>query len=243
MRSSLFIISVCILLLGGTYVRSEDAKNESKTDGIAWGKVINGLQLGISPPVKLDESHEFDGFEEPVIERDTLQVTVHLRNAGTSDVRFLPTVWDCLALGDDGAIPVSKIILTPESGGDSLTIIYKGMNHLERLRDKRAREPDSSEETPSKNISGAKVLELTAKRENARQIKLAAGDALWPEWVKVNPKTENNTQWRLAKEPGRIPPGKYCVTAVLIVNQKVSEWKGRLMSGNLDIEIPVPARP
>ena len=243
MRSSLFIISVCILLLGGTYVRSEDAKNESKTDGIAWGKVINGLQLGISPPVKLDESHEFDGFEEPVIERDTLQVTVHLRNAGTSDVRFLPTVWDCLALGDDGAIPVSKIILTPESGGDSLTIIYKGMNHLERLRDKRAREPDSSEETPSKNISGAKVLELTAKRENARQIKLAAGDALWPEWVKVNPKTENNTQWRLAKGSNRIPPGKYCVTAVLIVDQKVSEWKGKLTSGNLDIEILAPARP
>ena len=243
MRSSLFIISVCILLLGRTYVHSEDARNESNTDGIAWGKVINGLQLGISPPVKLDESQKFDGFEEPIIERDTLQVTVRLRNAGTSDVRFLPTVWDCLAMGDAGAIPVSKIILTPNSGGDSLTVTYEGMNHLESLLDKRARESESSEETRGKNISEGKDLELIAKRANARQITLAAGDALWPEWVKVNPATENNTQWRLAKGSSRIPAGKYCVTAVLIVDQKVSEWRGKLTSGNLEIEILAPARP
>ena len=45
-------------------------------DGIVWGEVVNGLQLGISPPVKLSETHEFSGYNESVSDGDTLHVTV-----------------------------------------------------------------------------------------------------------------------------------------------------------------------
>lgn len=76
MKISSCAISVCFLLSGVASVYSEDAKNGIDTDGIAWGETINGLQLGISPPVKLGETHEFDGFEEPILDGDTLQVTV-----------------------------------------------------------------------------------------------------------------------------------------------------------------------
>ena len=224
----------------GNYIDAEETKTGIDTDGIAWGKAINGLQLGISPPVKLSETHEFDGFEEPVIERDTLQFTVHLRNVGSSDVRFLPTVWDCLAMGDAGAVLVSKLVLTPESGSESLTVTYQGWNHL-RLLDKRRPEAASWQETLRKS-SPVDNVQLDAKEANDRQIELAAGDAAWPEWVRVSTARDRSTRWRLTEESSQIDPGKYRVTAMLIVDQDASDWKGKLTSGILNVEILPRAR-
>ena len=120
MRSSLISMSAFVLLFGVTSAYSEEAKDGNAVDRIVWGEVVNGLQLGISPPLKLSETHEFAGFDGPMFDGGTLHVTVHLRNAGESPVRLLPSVWDCLAMGDDGAIPVSRLTLTPEEGGKSL---------------------------------------------------------------------------------------------------------------------------
>ena len=236
MRSSFISMSVCVLLSGATSAYSEEAKNGNAVDGIVWGEVVNGLQLGISPPVKLSETHEFAGFDGPMFDGGTLYVTVHLRNVGQSPVRFLPSVWDCLAMGDAGAIPVSKLTLTPGEGGKSLTVTYQGWNHL-RLLDKRRPESEPGQETLCRSAPGAEDIQLDAEEGKDRQIELAAGDAVWPEWVKVGLRKDSKTPWRLTDKSSTIPVGKYRVTAVLIVDQQVSEWKGTLTSGALDVEL------
>lgn len=236
MRSSFISISACVLLFGVTTAYSEDAKNGNDVDGIVWGEVVNGLQLEISPPVKLSETRELAGFDGPMFDGGTLHVTVHLRNVEKSPVRFLPSVWDCLAMGHGGAIPVSKLTLTPEEGGKSLTVTYQGWNHL-RLLDKRRPESESWQETLCKSVPGAEDIQLDAEKGKDRQIEVAAGDAVWPEWVKVSLGKESKTPWRLTEKSSTVPVGKYRVTAVLIVDQQVSEWKGTLTSGVLDVEM------
>jgi hypothetical protein len=241
MRNSCFSLSASVLLFGVTSAYSEEAKNGSDAGAIVWGEVVNGLQLGISPPVKLSETHEFAGFEGPMFDGGTLHVTVHLRNAGKSPVRFLPSVWDCLAMGEGGAIPVSKITLTPEEGGKSLTVAYQGWNHL-RLLDRLRPESESWQETLCRSVPGAEDIQLDAEKGKDRQIELAAGDAVWPEWVKVSlGKDSRKTPWQLTEKSSTVPVGKYRVTALLIVDQQVSEWKGTLTSGVLDVEMRSPA--
>ena len=117
-----------------------------------------------------------------------------------------------------------------------MIVTYQGWNHL-RLLDKRRPESESWQETLCKSAPGGENLQLDAKEASDRQIELAVGDAVWPEWVRVSPAKESNTPWRLTEESSRIAPGKYRVTAVLIVDQEVSEWKGKLTSGTLDVEM------
>jgi hypothetical protein len=236
MKSSFVTIGVCVLLFGVTSAYSEEAKSGNTVDRIVWGEVVNGLQLGISPPVKLGETHEFAGFDGPVSDGDAVHVTVHLRNVGKSHVRFLPSVWDCLAMGDGGAIPVSELILTPEGVGKTLTVTYQGWNHL-RLLDKRRPESESWQETLCRSAPGPEDIQLDANEGKDRQVELAAGDAVWPEWVKVSLGKESKTPWRLTERSNTVPVGKYRVTAVLTVDQQVSEWKGTLTSGSLDVEM------
>jgi uncharacterized protein (TIGR03067 family) len=238
MRSSFISTSVCVLLFGVSSAYSEEAKDRDDIDGIAWGEVVNGLQLGISPPVTLSATHEFVGFDGPMFDGGTLHVTVHLRNVGKSHVRFLPSVWDCLAMGDAGAIPVSKLTLTPEKGGKSLTVTYQGWNHL-RLLDKRRPESESWQETLCQSAPGAEDMQLDSEEGKDRQVELAAGDAVWPEWVKVSLGKESKTPWQLTEKSRTIPAGKYRVAAVLVVDQQVSEWKGALTSGALDVAFGV----
>ena len=52
------------------------------------------------------------------------------QNVGTTPVRFLPSTFGCAAWGHDGAIPVTKLILTPVKGGEPLSIVYRSHNHL-----------------------------------------------------------------------------------------------------------------
>jgi hypothetical protein len=74
MRSSFIGMSGCVLLLGVTSAFSEEAKNGNNVDVVVWGEVVHGLQLGISPPVKLSETHEFAGFDGPVFDDGSLRV-------------------------------------------------------------------------------------------------------------------------------------------------------------------------
>jgi len=221
MKSRIIFMGVCVSLLEVASAYCEEAKNGNDRDGIVWGEVVNGLQLGISPPVKLSETREFAGADGPVLDGSSLYVTVHLRNVGKSPVRFLPSVWDCLAMGDAGAIPVSELTLTLKEGGKSLTITYQGWNHL-KLLDKRRPESESWQQTLCRSDPGAEDIQLDAEEGKDRQIELAAGDSVWPEWVKAGLDTESRTPWRLTEKSSTVPVGKYRVTAVLVVDQRVS---------------------
>ena len=74
MRGSINCMGICLLLYGVTAAFSEEAMHGKDVDGIVWGEVVNGLQLGISPPVKLSETHEFSGFDKPVSDGETFAV-------------------------------------------------------------------------------------------------------------------------------------------------------------------------
>ena len=235
---SIRLITTFVLIVssGSHLIYCQQTAIEFDQQRIAWGKAVNGLQLGISAPVQLNKSYDFVGFEKPVSEDGTLQVTVHLRNTSTKRVRFLPTVWDCLAMGDDGAIPVSEILLTPESGEDPLSLVYQGWNHL-MLLDKRRDKPDASDEI-RKNAEIDKDIQLDRKKAKHRQIELSADEAVWPEWVRFNPTQEKKSLWRLTDQSNHVVSGKYRVTAVLLIDQEFSEWKGKLTSGQLELEMP-----
>jgi hypothetical protein len=224
-------ISALGLLSAGLVAYSEEKREPSRPDGIVWGKVVDGLQFGISPPVG------DDGALKPAFDGDTLRVRVHLRNVGKSPVRLLATVHDCVAMGSNGAaaIHASKLVLTPKAGGDPRTVTYQGWNHLHLLDTRR----DKSE-------SWQKTL---ARRGWKTDIRLTAEDAEYMstvldpcgppriEHVVCSPIRRGDSPWRL--EPGEDPvtAGTYGVTAVLKVDHERSKWKGELVSGSLDIEI------
>ena len=136
--------------------KADEEEDPSNADRIVWGGVVNGLQLGISPPAGTN------GVAAAVFDGSTLHVQVHLRNAGKSPVRLLASTYGCLAFGPAGAIPVSKLILTPKKGGAPLSITYQGMNHL-RLLDKRRPKSEGWQETLSKSSGGDKDIQLDAK--------------------------------------------------------------------------------
>lgn len=217
---------------------SEEAIERNEADGITWGAVTDGLQLGISPPIKLSKTHEIEGFDNVISENGTLNLTVHLRNTSSKDMKLLPSTWDCLALGDDGAVLASKIILTPEKIGQPVVVTYQSTNHLEKMLDKARPESDLSQDTLRKSGRELVNFQVDAEEAKRRQIELAAGEAAWPEAVNVGLRNGNNAPWRLQEQSDRLPPGKYRITAVLVVDQQASDWKGTLTSGSLNIEIP-----
>ncbi len=237
------VIALCLLSAGMAACAGEKREN-ARADGIAWGKVVDGLQLGISPPVG------DDGAPKAAFDGDTLRVRVHLRNVGKSPVRLLASVHTCVAMGSGGAaaIHASKLVLKPKAGGDPRTVTYQGWNHLHLLDTRR----DESE-------SWQKTL---ARRGRRTDIRLSAEDAEYMstvldpcgppriEHVACSPTRRGDSPWRL--EPGEDPvtAGTHGVTAILKVDQERSTWKGELVSGSLDVEIrppdkkkPAPLRP
>ncbi len=219
---------------------SEEAIEKNEADGITWGAVTDGLQLGISPPAKMTKTDEIEGFDNAISKSGTLNVTVHLRNTGSQDMQLLPSIWDCLALGDDGAVLASKILLTPEEGDQPVVVTYQSTNHL-RILDKARPESDLSQNTLRESGRELVNFQVDAEEGKRRQIKLAAGEAAWPEAVNVALRDGNNAPWRLQEKSDRLRPGKYRITAVLVVDQQASDWKGTLTSGSLNIEIPAQA--
>jgi hypothetical protein len=209
---------------------SDQEGDPSDADRIVWGRVVKGLQLGISPLPGTN------GVAAAVFDGSTLQVQVHLRNAGKSPVRFLASTYGCLAFGPDGAIPVSKLILTPKTGGAPLAITYQGVNHL-RLLDKRRPKSEGWQETLFKASGGGEDLQWDAKEVESWTTLLAPGQTLRAYLVDYTPGEDSDSVWQQTGKSNLVPEGKYQLQAVFTVNQKVSPWKGELTSGALEVEI------
>ena len=99
---------------------------------IAWGEVVNGLQLGIAPPVGTN------GVIQPLFDGESVQADVFCRNAGDTAVRVLASVHTCLlGQGGNNALLASGIMLAPEGGGKPVKVTYQGWNHLSLLDTRR----------------------------------------------------------------------------------------------------------
>lgn len=183
----------------------EDRFNAAR---IVWGEVVNGLQLGISPPAGID------GVAVALFDGATLHVNVQVRNTGKSPVRFLASTFGCAAMGSGAAIPVTKLILTPTGGGEPLSITYQGLNHV-----------GDKDQLDAEDIKYYSTV-------------LAPGQSLtFPYPVNFTPGEERATSWQRTGESNLVPEGKYKLTAVFIVDRKGSKWKGELASGALEVEI------
>jgi hypothetical protein len=236
-------IALC-LLSAGMAAHPEEKRESVRADGIVWGKVVDGLQLGISSPAG------DDGAPAAAFDGETLRVRVHLRNIGKSPVRLLASVHSCVAMGSNGsaAIHASKLVLSPKAGGDPRTVTYQGWNHLHLLDTRRA----DSEPWQKTLARRGRNTDIRLTAEDAEYMSTVLDPCGPPriEHVACSPTRRGDSPWRL--EPGEDPvtAGTYGVTAVLKVDHERSKWKGELLSGSLDIEIrprdrkkPSPPRP
>lgn len=188
--------------------KAADAGDRSNTDSIAWGAAVNGLQLGISPTAGTK------GVPMALFDGGTLRVNVQVRNAGKSPVSFIPSSFGCAAMGPGGAIPVTKLILTPSEGGEPLSITYQGLNH----------------------VSDQKQLDADDVEYFATV--LAPGELGIPYPAEYTPGKDRATSWQRTGGSNLVPAGKYRVKAVFVSDRKESQWKGELTSGSLEVEIP-----
>jgi hypothetical protein len=178
----------------------------ANNQGSVWGDAVKGLQMGVSPQAGTK------GVPVALFDGTTLRLDVHLRNAGKTPVRIIPNTFGCAAVGPGGAIPVTKLLLTPSKGGDPLSITYQGHNHV-------------SEKRP-----------LDADDVEYFTTVLAPGEAMsFP--VTYTPGEGRETSWQRAGGSNLVPEGKYQVKAIILVDRKESEWKGELTSGSLEVEI------
>lgn len=201
LMSTLAFLSAVMSTHGG------DKQDASTADRIVWGKVVNGLQLGIFPDAGAD------GLPATLFDGKTLHVNIQVRNASRSPVRFLPSTFACAAVGSGGAIPVTKLVLTPSKAGEPLLVTYQGVNHLS---DKRALDADDLEY-------------YTTELEPGQSLKFS-----YP--VTFTPGEERATSWQRTGKSNLVPAGRYQLKAVFAVDRQDSPWKGELSSGSLDIE-------
>ena len=229
MKKAALATSILIFLSAILTGSAEDNQNPAGTDTTLWGKVVNGLQLGISPTVGTNHTANavFDG--------NTLNVNVHLRNVSTSPVRFIASVHTCL-LGGANPLLVSKLILKPDAGEEPLVVTYQGWNHLSLL-DKRRAKSEQPQQTLNDSCGGKTDIQLSAEDAQNMTTVLAPGKTARAEPVAFVPGKDSGCWWQLEKKPNIVPAGKYRVTAVLVVDQELSEWKGELTSGTLEAEI------
>ena len=202
----LIFTAICALFCTAAIACSEEVIEKKEADGITWGAVTNGLQLGISPPVKLSKTHKIEGFYNVISKSGNLKLTVHLRNTGSKDMQLLPSTWDCLAVGNDGAVLASKIILTSEKSGQPVVVTYQSTNHLEKILDVARPESDLSRDTLRDSGRELVNFQVDAEEGKRRQIELGAGEAAWPEAVNVGLNNRSNAPWRLQEKSDRQVP-------------------------------------
>jgi hypothetical protein len=232
------IIPACVLtLLTVVLTRQTLAQAPPPDDKIVWGQVKGGLQLGIAPPMSAD------GVPEATFDSGTLSVRVYCRNTGKTPVRLLASVHTCL-LGEGGknALLVSELILTPAHGGEPVSVTYQGWNHLSLL-DKRRTKDEQPQQTLNKSFGGKAVIQLSPEDAKQRTTVLAPGTTGPVADVEFAPWQQPRSWWWLKKEADTMTPGTYQVTAVLNVDHELSEWKGTLRSGSLQVEVRSPKKP
>jgi hypothetical protein len=208
---------------------AHDNPNRADADQIAWGKVVNGLQLGIAPPVENNGEAVFDG--------STLQARVLCRNVGNSPVRLLASVHTCLlGKGGDNALLVSELILTPKNGRESLSLTYHGWNHLSLL-DERRPIGEQPQETLNRNCGGKTDVKLSVENAQRMATVLSPGDTGRVAHIHFTPGNKPRSSWRLKGGSDTVAPGTYRLTAVLHIDHELSEWRGMVRSGCLEVEI------
>jgi hypothetical protein len=229
MRIAIGSVTVALLLCGVTATYSQDHRGDAPTTTIAWGDAVKGLQLGLAPQAGTN------ALAAPVSGGSNVLVQVSLRNTGKSPVRLLASVHTCL-LGEGGAnaLLVSRLVLKPKPGGDPLTIAYKGWNHLSLL-DKRR--PKSEQPQQTLNDSFGKT-DIQLNPDDARRMTtvIAPGETRVTEIAFTL--RENKSSWWQLERSAFVPTGTYEMTAVLKVDQELSEWKGELTSGRVEINLP-----
>ena len=234
MRIATCSITAALLLWGAAAVYSQDQQADAATT-IAWGETVKGLQLGLAPQAGTK------GRPVAVSDQSNVLVQVVLRNTGKSPVRLLASVHTCL-LGDGGAnaLLVSRLVLKPKAG-DPLIFTYQAWNHL-TLLDKRRSKSEQPQQTLNDSY-GKTDIQLSP--DNAMQMTtvLAPGETRVTEIAFTLHENESSS-WRLERpmpRPKSLPTGPYEMTAILKVDQELSEWKGELTSGPLKVEVPQEA--
>ena len=161
---------------------------------------------------------------------------VHLRNTSKSPVSILGSVHTCLAFGPgSGALLVSKTRVNPEKG-DPLTLTYHGPNHMVFL-DERAHKANPQLETLYDRDGTVKNVRLSAEDVAHVTTVLAPDGPVRISYVTYTPSRDDETDWQASDGSRMAPNGKFQVTTVLILDHKDSEWKGKLTSGSLEVEL------
>ena len=209
--------------------KPQDHRGDAATATIAWGDTVKDLQLGLA------RQAETNAPAVTVSDGSSVLVQVSLRNTGKSPIRLLASVHTCL-LGEGGsnALLVSRLVLKPKAGGDPFSMVYKAWNHLSLL-DKRR--PKSEQPQQTLNGSYGKTdIQLNPDDAKRMTTVLASGETRVAHVAFTLRKNESYS-WQLEKSKS-VPPGTYEVTAVLKVDQELSEWKGELTSGPIEVTFP-----
>lgn len=230
-RRSMIWTGTCVLLCAMMGAHSQEKVRKAEDGTIVWGKVVDGLQLGIAPPDPTKKA------AKPLFDGNTMRGRVCLRNAGKKPVRLLASVHTCLAFSTGAnSLLASKLILQVPKGGNALVVNYTGWNHL-FLLDKRRPKSEEAQDT-LKRTSGKTDIQLTPENAKRVSIVLAPGDTRVTR-IQFTPGKNKKSAWKL-EEPAALPAGTYRMTAVLTVDHELSEWKGELKSSPLSFEIPKP---
>ena len=229
MRIATGSATAALLLCGVAATYAQDRRGDAATATIAWGDTVKGLQLGLAPQAGTK------ALAATVSDGATVLVQVSLRNTGKSPVRLLASVHTCLqGEGGSNALLVSRFVLKPKAGGGPFIVAYKGWNHLSLL-DKRR----SKSEQPQQTLNGSfGNTDIQLNPDDARRMTtvLAPGETRVTE-IAFNLR-ENNSSWWQLERATLVPTGTYKMTAVLKVDQELSEWKGELTSGRVEVRFP-----
>lgn len=221
-----------LLLSVTTATHAQGPASDAPPAKIAWGKTVDGLQLGLALPAEARPQ------AAAAAAGSSAAVQVFLRSTGPSPVRLLASVHTCLlGAGGSNSLLVSALVLKPKAGGEPLIVTYQGWNHLSLL-DKRRSKAEQPQQTLN-NSFGKTDVQLSAEDANRMTTVLRPGETRATDVVFALGSSDS-TAWQLqgATSP---PAGAYEVTAILKVDQEFSEWKGELTSGPLVLELPPPA--
>ncbi len=228
--SRLMSVVVVFAIVAATY--AEDKQGSTNESPVVWGDVVNGLQLGIAPPVGTN------GIAEAIFDGVNLRARVFCRNTSEVPVRLLASVHTCL-LGGDNPLFASGVALTPKNGGNSITVTYQGWNHL-ALLDTRRKKGEQPQNTLNESFGGKTDIKLSEGDAKRMTTVLAPGATGEVVYVAFAPNKKPRSWWWLKNEADTLASGAYSVTAFFTVDQEQSEWKGTLKSGGLEVEIVLP---
>ena len=233
MRIAMGSVTVALLLCGGTAIYSQDHRGDAATATMAWGDTVKGLQLGLARQAGTN------ALAATVSDGSHVLVQVSLRNTGKSPVRLLASVHTCL-LGEGGAnaLLVSRFVLKPKAGGGPFIVAYKGWNHLSLL-DKRRSKSEQPQQTLNDSF-GKTDIQLNPDDARRMTTVLAPGETRVTQIAATL--RENKSSWWQLERSTFVPTGTYEVTAVLNVDQELSEWTGELKSGPVEFNVPQQVR-